>query len=61
MPFVASPWTRHSKGLNYQGQSVCLRCGIELPYMMPIQQTICTKEDRLYIGDVDGAVDCHAI
>lgn len=61
MPFVVPPWTRHQKGLHYDGRCVCLRCGIELPYTIPIQQTVCAKEDRLYLNDIPEAEDCHAV
>lgn len=59
MPFNAAPWTRHQKGLSHDGRCICLQCGIELPYSIPIQQVVCTKEDRLYLGDIAEAVDCR--
>ncbi len=59
--FQQHSWTRHSKGLSYDGRSICLNCQIELPAILPVNQTVCTKEDRLYLGDIQDAVDCHAI
>ena len=59
MPFHAAAWTRHRKGLSHDGHIVCLQCGIELPNGLPVQQIVCTKEDRLYIGDIPSAVDCR--
>jgi hypothetical protein len=32
-----------------------------MPYTIPIERIVCTKEDRLYLGDVESAVDCHAV
>lgn len=61
MPFTAAQWVRHQKGLSYDGRCVCIRCGIELPYTIPIQQTVCTKEDRIYLNDISEAMDCHAV
>lgn len=61
MPFDAKPWTRHSKGLNAQGESVCKRCGASLFYTIPVERIVCTKEDRAYLGDIESAVDCHAV
>jgi len=59
--FADKPWTRHQKGLNMRGESVCLVCGIGFPYLVPVTQTICTKEDRLFLGDIAGAKDCRAL
>lgn len=61
MPFTADKWIRHTKGLSHDGRCICTRCGIELPRMMPVQQTVCTREDRLYLNDIQEAADCHAI
>lgn len=61
MSFNAAPWTRHQKGLSYDGRCICTRCKIELPYAIPIQQLVCTKEDRLFLGDIAEAVDCHGV
>lgn len=57
-PFVAHQWQRHQAGLNRDGQSVCVRCGVELPRLIPVNQTVCTKEDRLFLGDRQEARDC---
>lgn len=59
MPFTQNAWTRHHKGLSHDGQCICLRCKIELPHTIPIEQTVCSKEDRLYLGDIPEAVDCR--
>lgn len=56
--FEGRPWTRHRKGLGLDGKCVCLRCGVELPYTIPVEQIVCSKEDRLFLGDIEGAVDC---
>lgn len=56
--FKAVNWIRHQKGLNVEGKCVCLRCHVELPYTIPINQPVCSKEDRLYLGDIPEAVDC---
>lgn len=56
--FPAKPWTRHLKGLSHDGRSICTRCKIELPILTPVMQTVCAKEDRLYLGDIPEAVDC---
>jgi hypothetical protein len=32
-----------------------------MPYTIPIERIVCTKEDRLYLGDVESAVDCRAV
>lgn len=61
MPFPASVWTRHVTGLNIHGRPVCTRCGIETPSLIPVQQIVCTKEDRLFLGTLPEAVDCHAL
>jgi hypothetical protein len=53
------PWTRHRKGLSHDGRCVCLRCGAEMPYTIPIERIVCSKEDRLYLGDMESAVDCR--
>lgn len=58
MSFSAKPWVRHKKGLSHDGRSVCTRCQLELPYLIPVIQTVCAKEDRLYLGDIPEAVDC---
>lgn len=55
------PWTRHQKGLGIDGKCICLRCRIDLPYTIPVEQTVCSKEDRLYLGDIPEAEDCHAV
>lgn len=61
MTVINHQWIRHEKGLNYSGQSVCLRCKVELPAVLPVNQTVCTKEDRLYLGDIQGSMNCDAV
>ena len=51
-------WTQHRTGLNFEGRSVCERCGIELPRMMPVVQDVCTHGRKLYIGPVPDATPC---
>lgn len=51
-------WIRHQKGLGFDGKCICTRCKVELPYTIPIEQVVCSKEDRLYLGDIPEAVDC---
>ena len=53
-------WTRHQAGLNHDGQSVCMTCGIGLPRLMPTFRTVCTYGDRLYLDDIPDATPCTA-
>lgn len=56
--FNGQPWIRHLKRLSHDGKCICMRCKVELPYTIPIEQIVCSKEDRLYLGDIQEAVDC---
>lgn len=56
--FQVSNWIRHQKGLNTEGKCICLRCKVELPYTIPINQPVCSKMDMLYLGDIPEAKEC---
>lgn len=56
--FQESNWVRHIKELGFDGKCICLRCKVELPYTIPINQTVCSKEDRLYLDDIPEAREC---
>lgn len=43
-------WTQHESWLNPDGKTVCARCGIELPRILPNQQTIYLSHDSLSLG-----------
>lgn len=51
-------WTQHESWLNPDGKTVCARCGIELPRLMPVQQAVCTSGTRLSLGKRPDAVPC---
>jgi hypothetical protein len=52
-------WTQHDAGLNYDGEQVCLRCGISLPRLLPAFRPVCSHGQRLYLGPIPDATPCR--
>jgi hypothetical protein len=51
-------WTQHESWLNPDGKTVCARCGVELPRLLPVQQTIYTSGTYLSLGPRADAEKC---
>ena len=51
-------WIEHESWLSPDGKTVCARCNIELPRLLPVQQTICTRSGWVTMGRRPDAVRC---
>ena len=50
-------WKRH-KAIFVDGKLYCERCHIDLPISLLAGSIVCSRYDRLFLGDLPEAVDC---
>ena len=54
-------WTRHLAVMNTEDgvKIICARCKVVLPTISPLNQSVLSREDRIFLGDDPRAEDCH--
>lgn len=54
-------WTEHASWLSPDGKTVCSRCKIDLPNLVPGQVIVCTSGEWLTFGHRIDAVQCKKV